>query len=195
LELNDIKTIRSVIKQIRDKKYRNSPKVVANKWLKQALGGSDAEISIPGYKEDPSEKLRRANALRQYHDRVYEGNEKPWEVAQDLWARSIRANDVKLSGFPRPRFGPEKNNDQYDLEDINKTRIDTMMKFKETLVEGYNGVPFSKIDFSNQLKDLNAMHAIILLKERQMRIDDQKPTGETGPKSQTKSRVEKAIGK
>ena len=67
LEINDAKTVRSVIKSIRDKSYKSSPKVVAQKWLKTALGGSDAEISVPGYKEDPSEQLRRVNALRRHH--------------------------------------------------------------------------------------------------------------------------------
>ena len=183
LEINDAKTVRSVIKSIRDKSYKSSPKVVAQKWLKTALGGSDAEISVPGYKEDPSEQLRRVNALRQFHDRVYNGNEKPWDVAQDLFERSVNATNVKLSGFPRPKYGPEKNLAEYDANDINTARSMLMTKWIEAQADDYTGPVFSKVDFAGQLRDLNMMMGIILLKERQLRINNTRNRNNTNNNS------------
>ena len=195
LELNDAKTVRSVIKSIRDKSYKSSPKVVAQKWLKTALGGSDAEISVPGYKEDPSEKLRRVNALRQFHDRVYNGNEKPWDVAQDLFERSVNATNVKLSGFPRPKYGPEKNLTDYDANDINTARSMLMTKWVEAQADDYTGPRFGKVDFAQQLRDLNTMMGIILLKERQLRINNNKnPSSSSNSGGGSGSSVPKRVG-
>lgn len=180
LEINDAKTVRSVIKSIRDKSYKSSPKVVAQKWLKAALGGTDAEISIPGFNEDPLDKMRRTNALKAYHDRVFNGNEKPWEVAKDIWSDAVNITNLKLSGFLRPKYGPIKAMDEYTVEDIDQSRLELLRKYTSSLDPNYRGEKITKQNLRSQMENLTGMMSVIMLKARQAR-QTLGPQPSTGP--------------
>ena len=58
-----------------------------------------------------------------------------------------------------------------------------MTKWIEAQADDYTGPVFSKVDFAGQLRDLNMMMGIILLKERQLRINNTRNRNNTNNNS------------